>query len=72
MNTNNINENLNNSNVELNEYESELLSMDYQKTLEEEQKVFEFGVEDEIDILDMDESDINEQTKAFLSIRDKE
>lgn len=44
-------------------------SEDYQKILDEEQKAFEEGVDDDEPIVEMEEEDINDQTLKFLKNR---
>lgn len=44
-------------------------SEDYQKILDEEQKAFEEGVDDDEPIMEMEEEDINDQTLKFLKNR---
>ncbi len=54
-----------------NELVNDKMSEDYQNTIDEELSAFENGINDDEPIVEMEESDINDQTNKFLSLRDK-
>lgn len=67
-------ENLNNETLETEVIDEmqDRISSDYFESVNEEQSVFEAGLEDcEDPDVDMDESDITEQTQRFLKSRGK-
>ena len=67
MNTEKINQEVLNDSI-VDDVDSE----DYQNILNIEQEVFEDGIDiDDIPELEMEEDDINEQTKIFLKLRGK-
>jgi hypothetical protein len=54
-----------------NELVNDKMSEDYQSAIDEELSAFENGIDDDEPIVEMEESDINDQTNKFLSLRDK-
>ena len=54
-----------------NELVNDKMSEDYQNTVDEELSAFENGIDDDEPVVEMEESDINDQTSKFLSLRDK-
>lgn len=54
-----------------NELVNDKMSEDYQNAIDEELSAFENGIDDDEPIVEMEKSDINDQTNKFLSLRDK-
>lgn len=54
-----------------NEVVNDKMSEDYQNTINEELSAFENGVDDDEPVVEMEESDINDQTNEFLRLRDR-
>ena len=56
---------------ELNNEVNDQMSEDYQSKINAELEAFENGIDDDESIINMDDSDINDQTMKFLAHRDK-
>lgn len=54
-----------------NEIVNDNISSDYHQAINEEQEVFEQGIDDDEFVMDMSEDDINNETMNFLKLRDK-